>query len=291
MSTHRNFEPPAPGITPADVYFVVFRHKWKIIVLTLLGLVAATVFYFTNQPLYQSEAKIYIRYISDSHALNPSDNGSQQTKLIDMEENVINDEIEILTSGDLAARVATNYGPDKIMAKLGGGSNPIAAKNAIQGHLRVAPAKDSSVIHVIFSHPDPELVQPVLGEILSDYLEKHAEVHSATGISSDALDGKIEQLRLEISQTENLLRIEKTNAGIISVADTEKSYSDELAHINEQLLEARASLFAHQDSLREMNSENKAGIATNSILNVPVEQVNRYKTVCKQLRRFGKAQG
>src|ERR1017187_3556392 len=88
MSMNRNIEPPAPaGITPGDIYFVVFRHKWKIIILTSLGLVAAAVFYFTKQPLYQSEAEIFIRYVTDSHALNPSENNSRVTSLIDLNQN------------------------------------------------------------------------------------------------------------------------------------------------------------------------------------------------------------
>ena len=71
MNTNRNPETPPAGISPGDIYFVLFRHKWKIIVLTALGLAAAAVYYFTSPPLYQSEAKIFIKYISDSHALNP----------------------------------------------------------------------------------------------------------------------------------------------------------------------------------------------------------------------------
>jgi succinoglycan biosynthesis transport protein ExoP len=282
MSTNRNPETPA-GISPADIYFVLFRHKWKIIILTILGLVAATVFYFTNQPLYQSESEIFIKYVSDSRALNPSENSSQETKLIDMDQNVMNSEMAILKSYDLAAKVATNIGPDKILAKLGGGDNAIAAASVVQSHLKVETMKDSSVIYVIFSHPDQDLVQPILGEIMNDYLDEHTKVHSAIGMSDELLDERIAQLRAEISQTEDLLRIEKTNAGIISVADTEKSYSEEMARIHDELLQARASQFEHQTSLKELAvAETKGGI-TNTILNVPADQIDHYKSVCARL--------
>ena len=203
-----------------------------------------------------------------------------------MNQNVMNSEMAILTSFDLAAKVATNFGPDKILAKLGGGSSATAAASAVQAHLKVESMKDSSVIYVIFRHPDPDLVQPVLSEIISDYLDKHTKVHSAIGMSDDLLDERITQLRLEIAQTEDLLRIEKTNAGIISVADTEKSYSEEMARIHDELLQARASLFEHQTSLKELAvAESKGGI-TNTILNVPVDQVEHYKSVCSQLNFF-----
>src|SRR4029077_19546567 len=124
---------------------------------------------------------------------------------------------------------------------------------------------------------------PVLSEIISDYLDEHTKVHSAIGMSDDLLDERITQLQLEIQQTEDLMRIEKTNAGIISVADTEKSYSDEMARIHDELLQASASLFEHQTSLKELAvAESKGGI-TNTILNVPVDQMNHYKSICARL--------
>ena len=58
-----------------DVYFVIFRHKWKIIILSLVGITAAGVFYLLKPPLYQSEAELLIRYITDVHAVSaPADN-------------------------------------------------------------------------------------------------------------------------------------------------------------------------------------------------------------------------
>src|ERR1039457_3757507 len=253
MSTIRNLETPA-GITPGDIYFVVFRHKWKIIILTLLGLAAAAVFYFTGQPLYQSEAKIFIRYVTDSHSLNPSDTNTRVTSLSDLNQNVMNSEMEILTSFDLAAKVATNFGPDKLLAKLGGGNDPTAAAAAVKSRLKVESMKDSSVIYVTFRHPDPSLVRPVLSEIMADYQDKHVQVHKAIGISDDQLQDKITNLRLEIRQTEDELRMAKTNAGIISIADTEKSNQEELTLVRRELRQARANQFEHQTSMRELAS-------------------------------------
>jgi uncharacterized protein involved in exopolysaccharide biosynthesis/Mrp family chromosome partitioning ATPase len=286
MSTNRNIETPAPppvGISPADIYFVVFRHKWKIIILTLIGLVAATIFYFTKQPLYQSEAKIFIRYVTDSHALNPSDNNTRVTSLVDMNQNVMNSETEILTSYDLAAKVATNFGPEKILAKLGGGNNAVAAAAAVKGHLHVEGMKDSSVLYVTFRHADQDLVQPVLAEIIKDYLDKHAEVHRSIGMTDETLQEKITELRLQIQQTEDELRMAKTNAGIISIADTEKSYSEEMSRIRTELFQAETSLEEHQTSLREITGAVAKGETTNLFTSVPPEKMALYKSVCTRL--------
>jgi uncharacterized protein involved in exopolysaccharide biosynthesis/Mrp family chromosome partitioning ATPase len=284
MSMSRNLETPAAGLTPADVYFVVFRHKWKIIILTALGLAAAGVYYFTEQPLYQSDAELFIRYVSDNRAVNPSDNNnnSQVTSMIDMGQTVMNSEMDILSSFDMAAEVATNIGPERILAKLGGGSDPTHAAGVVHSNLRVECKASSSVLDITFHHPDPDLVQPVLAEIIADYKDKHIQVHRAIGMSDDALSDETTKLSLEIEQTEDQLRMAKTNAGIISLEDAEKSDQDLSAKIRTELMEARASLAEHQTSLQEM-----AGTAgdkdSNSVLNVPAEQVDRYKSVCARL--------
>ncbi|HEX9045462.1 MAG TPA: Wzz/FepE/Etk N-terminal domain-containing protein, partial [Verrucomicrobiae bacterium] len=285
----RHVEAPS-GFSLGDIYFVVFRHKWKIFMLTLLGLAAAGTYFFLDQPLFQSQAKIFIRYISDSHALNPSDNNTRVTSLIDMNQNVVNSEMEILTSYDLAAKVATNFGPEKVMAKIGGGNSPTAAAATIKGGLRVESTKDSSVIYVTFRHADPDLVQPVLGEVISAYLEKHAQVHKALGISDEVMEEKISQLRMEIAQTEDELRIAKTNAGIISVAETEKSLQDESSRIRRELFQARASQFEHQTSLRDLaRAGAKVGV-TNLLAGVPAEKLSHYRTLCTRLNYLERRQ-
>ena len=44
----------------------------------------------------------------------------------------------------------------------------------------------------------------------------------------------------------------KTNAGIISIADTERSYQAEMMRIRQQLFDAQLNLEEHQTSLREL---------------------------------------
>ncbi|MGA2243429.1 MAG: Wzz/FepE/Etk N-terminal domain-containing protein [Verrucomicrobiota bacterium] len=282
MNTTRNPEPPS-GFTPADIYFVVFRHIWKILVLTAAGLLAASVYYVTQQPLYQSDAELFIRYISDNRALNPADNNSRVTSLIDMGQNVMNSESRILGSFDLAAEVATNVGPEKILAKLGGGKDPMAAAGVVGRNLRVNPVPDSSVIYLTFHHPDPDLVRPVLAELITDYQDKHVQVHKAIGMSDDTLADVTSQLRLQIAQTEDELRIAKTNAGIISLPDAERSYSEESSRIRRELLQAKASLAEHKTSLAELASADIKAGPTNVVLNVPAEEVTRYKAICARL--------
>jgi uncharacterized protein involved in exopolysaccharide biosynthesis len=191
---------------------VLLRHKRKIIALTLLGVLAATGFCFTRPPLYQSQAKIFIRYETVGPVPDPAVFKTPHTTSL-TNRTVMDLEIEILTSYDLAAKVATNLGPEKILAQLGGGNKPAAAARALRKHLKVEPMSRESMIRVTFFHPDAVLVQPVLSEIIAGYLAKHAMAHSLK-ISDRTLQDKLQELRLELSQRENELRMAKTNGDV-----------------------------------------------------------------------------
>ncbi len=291
MNNSRPIEPP-PSISLGDIYFVVFRHKWKIVIMALLGVMAAAGYYLLKTPPYQSEAKLFIRYISDSHSANPSDINTRVTSMTEGE-SIMNSEMEILTSFDLAAQVATNIGPEKILAQLGGGNDPIAAASAIHGNLKVEVSKESSVVHVTFHHPDPTVVRPVLAEIIAEYRDKHLQVHRAIGLSDDSLTEETTQLRMQIAQTEDELRMAKTNAGIISIEDSEKSYSEEITRIRRDLFQAETDLAEHQAGLNELAGRTTAKAATNatsSAANIPADDLAKYKTVCTQLAYLQKSE-
>src|SRR5579872_5744297 len=114
---------PGAGFNVADLYFVLFRHKWKILIFTVMGFIAATVYYFAKQPPYQSDAKLLIRYITDTRDLSPTENNAHVISLTDLGDSIINSELEILSTLDLAAAVATNIGPERILAKIDGGKD------------------------------------------------------------------------------------------------------------------------------------------------------------------------
>ena len=209
MNQNNETAPANPG--SGNLSLVVLRHKRKIIALTLLGVLAATGFCFTRPPLYQSQAKIFIRYetgpVPDPAVIKTPHTTSLTSRT------VTDSEMEILTSYDLAAKVATNFGAEKILAQLDGGNNPAAAAQALRNHLKVEPMSRESMIRVTFFHPDAALVQPVLSEIIASYLAKHAMAHSLK-ISDETLQDNLKELRLELSQTENELRMAKTNGDV-----------------------------------------------------------------------------
>src|SRR4051794_25459790 len=170
-----------------DIYYVLFRHKWKILGLSITGISAATVLYFAKPALYRSEAKLFVRYVQDSRMPTAMGENPSIKSPDSRGDNVINSEAEVLTSLDLALQVVDAVGADKILAKLGGGNDRYAAAGVIRQNVGVEVPKKSDILKVVFQHPDREVVQQVLSRLLSFYQKKHVEIHRTPGAIDDAL--------------------------------------------------------------------------------------------------------
>ena len=163
-----------------DIYFVLFRHKWKIISLSAIGFVlAAAGIYLVKPPTYQSEANLLIKYVQPAIRRTIPTMGGPQNRSLDIgSEGVLNTEVAILNSFDLAYEVATNIGPAKILGTPGGANDESAANaaaNLIRESLAVEHVPKSTVLRIVLSHPDYALVKPMLQELIDDYQTRHAK--------------------------------------------------------------------------------------------------------------------
>jgi polysaccharide biosynthesis transport protein len=150
MNTSPTPSQPA-GLDLSDIYFVLFRHKWKILLCSLAGFGIAAAMFRNEAPPYQSEAKLLVRYIV-TETKNGAPNSGGTSKIVPDERgaSIMNTEVEILTSLDLARDVAQAVGPERILAKLGGGKDLGAATNYVKSNLSANAGPGSSVLHVVF---------------------------------------------------------------------------------------------------------------------------------------------
>ena len=159
------------------------------------------------------------------------------------EAGIINSEIQIMTSFDVAEQAADTIGAASILAKAGGGSNTLSAAGFVRGNLEAYPAGNgSSVIVVTFKHPDPQMVQPVLQEVMNDYLQKHNEIHLQFGQYDDAFAKEISAYSVALNDTEEQLRDLKNQANIISMDDTRRNLAEKISRIQSAILDAQAGI-------------------------------------------------
>ena len=237
---------PAPAtMSVADVWYALFRHKWKVLILSTLGVVAAGVLYVTNKPPYVSEAKIMVRYVVESRsaeALTPDGQVNTPTR---NGETIVNSEREILLSLDLCRQVAESIGPSRILAK-SGGSNLTQAAGMIYGGLDADIVRYSTVIKVSAAHSDPEIAQLILERLIDSYLKRHAEIHRGLGTMDGILGQQTDQIRSRLLQTDQELQELRTKAGVLSLEDSRKAITEQMGNIRQMILTAEAELAEYQ---------------------------------------------
>jgi uncharacterized protein involved in exopolysaccharide biosynthesis/Mrp family chromosome partitioning ATPase len=285
----------ASAFSVRDFYYIFFRHKWKIVIVFLAGIIAAAGFCFVNPPPYKSEARIMVLYVvvpstdpspagqrgGDSRIQSPDQRG----------DSIINSEVQILTSFDLAERVADLVGPDKILAKLGGtkgdGTDRIRAAATIIGGLKVEAPGHSTVLQITYAHRDPAVVQPVLSAVIDTYQKRHIEVHQGVGVMDDYYSRQADEFRTRLAQTEGELKRLKTEAQIISVDDSKRNYAAEVPRIQAELMRAESELAERRAALAlfQASTGTESVETTNSLAtqNLPPNVVERFRATVAEL--------
>ena len=103
------------GINLRDILFALFKRKRTIILCALVGIVAAGAVYFLYPPVYESQAKLLVRYVLERSAIDPIEAEKAAAASSNYTDRVIDAEIEILTSWDLAVQVAEAIGPKRLL--------------------------------------------------------------------------------------------------------------------------------------------------------------------------------
>jgi uncharacterized protein involved in exopolysaccharide biosynthesis len=250
-----------------------FAQKWIVLVCTALGLLAAVGVYLFHAPPFQSESALFIRYVmensspglpgADSKAVSPYLGG----------ESIINTEVEILRSMDLAYAVTDVIGMDKILRESKGPKDRDHAAAEVRSDLDIRPLPQSGVIRLVYSHPDPAIPQPALSAVVEAYLKKHVEVHRGAGSIGDFLSQETDQLRSRLSQTEDELRQVKDKAGIISLDTAKDAAFQQEGRIQQEILSAQTDLAENQTILEETAKLEASGIPSDE----RVAQVNEVR--------------
>lgn len=241
-----DLEQSPSGLSVNDVMFILFRHKWTILISTAIGLLAVAGVYFLMPPSYESQAKLLVRYVVERSAIDSVDSQPRMAA-----ENLINSEVEILTSRDLAASVVEDISPELLFPKTGGSGAAIDAIRKVQLGLTVSPLKGSNIILVSYKHGDPAMASRVLDDLVRRYLSKHLEVHRSLG-AFDFVSQQSDKIKFQLSETEDELKRLKGKEGILSLVDSSASLNTELAQCVNDLHATETELMEQQAKVKEM---------------------------------------
>ncbi|HEY3932309.1 MAG TPA: Wzz/FepE/Etk N-terminal domain-containing protein [Verrucomicrobiae bacterium] len=287
--SNKTHNAPQPKMTLEDVYFVLFRHKWKILIFSAIGFVSAAALYFFFPPAYQSDTELYIRYVAEGKPLSSPGNDANTMSPDERGDSIMQTEVAILQSLDVVSAVVQQIGADKILAGYGGGDDTNRAALLIEKHLTIESLPGASMIHITFRDPDPEIVQPILNGIIQSYYSNHIRMHLGGVVFNDFLIQETNRLSNELAETEDALQKAKTKAGVISVDEAKKGYEEQISQIRGELLTAQAELAEHEGILKEVTGVSSSTQTpsslktTNAEVPIPSATIDQYKNVCVRL--------
>jgi uncharacterized protein involved in exopolysaccharide biosynthesis/Mrp family chromosome partitioning ATPase len=237
------------GFNVQDVLFVLFKHKWMILSLSLVGFGAAAFVFMSREPLYQSEAKLLVRYVLERGTVDTyhsdSNPGFAQSNT------VIATEIEILTSADLALAAAEKIGVETLLPESEGKAPLSAAAGVILSEFNVGIGHSANVLRLVFSNKDPELAKTVLQQMMECYADKHLRVHRSTA-AFDVVSQQAEEVKSRLLQTEEELKKMRTESGILSLADSTAALIAQRSNTHQELVNSKAELAECEAGLAAM---------------------------------------
>ncbi len=233
--------PAAATLQLADLAYLLFRHKGKILACALAGLAAAAAFWYGGKVTYVSGAKLLVRYVIDSRTVGPLDGGDQMRSPDSRGDNIISSEVELLSSLDLAQEVASNVGPASVLASLGGGDSLPAATQVVQEGLAITVKPKSNVIEVAFRHPDPAVARNVVTNLVANYLRLHARVHRPIE-SLDDWRSQADKQRTAVATTEADLRALKGEDAVSSLVEAKTGLTSRITSLEAELSDAVVKL-------------------------------------------------
>jgi succinoglycan biosynthesis transport protein ExoP len=272
------------GMSLGDIYFTLFRHKWKILLFSALGFLAALALLIFKPPLYESKTELDILYVVQGKSFSQPGEDANTVPLNGHGYDIILTELKILQSLDVVMGAVQTVGAEKILAKTGGGNNTNEAASLIAKNLIVESSPGSSVIDVTLQHPDPVMVQPILSEIIACYFRKHTQVHLGSVMSGDYSIQETNRLYKALAQTKEELKNAKNIAGVFSIDAADKSYEEQLSQIRTKLFAAQAELVERKEVLKEMSNALSSILeSTNTGIEISTDKVDEYRNVCTRL--------
>jgi polysaccharide biosynthesis transport protein len=265
---------PSSGLNFRDLLFIFYRHKIKIALFILFGAIsAAGIFFFLPAP-FESQSKLLVRYVVERSTVDTvvTEKGEQGPvqPVGAPSEAILNSEVEILTSSDLALQVAETVGPARL---LNPGESPLQpllaffhvntgkekvkvtvedAAIAIRKALEVKAVTGSNIISVTYTNKDPKLAVVVLDQIVQRYLEKHLEVHRSVG-TFNYITKEAERLHEELTKTAAELKTLKEANGVTTILETVTLNTAELAKAKSDLDTAQSDLASQRVALEEVD--------------------------------------
>jgi uncharacterized protein involved in exopolysaccharide biosynthesis len=273
---------------PRRIAYVLFKQK-RLIALVFIALSLPVFLYLLFTPTeYTASAKVLIK--PSREFLNVSPTSAIGSISMSPSPEVINTEIQIIKSPELAARLAREIPfPDDSSDRKRGEADIESDGRRIRGYLRAAPVRNSNLIQITVTSPyQQEWAVNVVNRAADLYLEHHVKVHKTPGVG-EFYDEQEKKLLAELLKAEDALKNFQTKEKIIDAAQEVSADLGALASFERTLKETDSAIRETEQKITVLGDQlkqQKATISSNTNITVNpvyVQIQNRLTTL--QLER------
>jgi uncharacterized protein involved in exopolysaccharide biosynthesis/Mrp family chromosome partitioning ATPase len=278
-----------------DIYYVIFRHKQKIIGFFIAVLLITAAVTLLMPKIYQSTAQLLLRLGRENTTLDPAASMGAATVNVNGEsrETEINSEIEVLKSRELAEKIVDTIGIDRILGKATAMVSRYDSLKArekailkISKNLTVDLVKKTNIISVEFLANDPQTAHDVVDDLLRYYQEKHMAIYRPSS-SYKFIEQQQEAINQEMKATQDSLNALKNLSGIVSVPEQQTGILQRLSELQMEYEKVKVELSASEAKVNDLTKtmENIPQImAQHKMGGVPLSSNEVLRTKINELR-------
>ena len=269
----------ASTVNLQDYLRVLYRYKWGIVALAVIGGLLAALKAYSDVPIYRATSTLLIerqaaRFVSIEtvYQANPGYDFGEYYQT----------QYEILKSRPLAERVVNKLGvaafapkPDAqsgfSFAKLFGRTSAPAAPpskeaqfesavGTVQGALQVQPIRNSQLVKLQYEGPDPQLIATLANTLGQAYIEETLEGRLEMAESASSwLNDRLAGLRTKLEESEKALQAYRDQERLIDVKGVDSLATQELTLASERLATARRERVDKEALYRQVQQVRSSG--------------------------------
>ena len=247
-------EPPAPGLR--DFLTVLFKRKIRIVTIFLTTVVTVTIVTFLLPPTYEAKSSLMVKF--GREYVNRPGVGDTRSLMALNQEEVLNSEIQILTSPELIGKalatlkVETVY-PDLVESPPKNMTPMEAAILIATKKLTVEGVKKSNVIELAFQHKNPQVAARFVNLLVDYYKEKHLQVFSDP--QSSFFDSQLAQFEQKLKQSENRMEAFKQKNRVFSLGEQRSLLLGQRSELDTSLKKTQNQVDELQKKLSSLRSQ------------------------------------
>ena len=263
VPTPADFADEQPEPTIGDYWAILAKRKFRILLVGVVGAIAALLLSLPGTPIYQARASLEVDppsgdplYARSGTAAMPSPSSA---------EFYIATRIEILESRSLLRRVVEklklgarpefHYSTDRLSAWRKALELPPApavpayerALSVAASSYKIVPSRNTGIVEVVSEWPSPRLAADFANTMAEEFIQSSLEARwQAAERSEEWLGQQLEKLRIQLEQSEEDLRRYARESGLMFVSDDENVSEQRLSQLQAELLRAQAERIAIQ---------------------------------------------